>query len=71
IHVFKNADSVGHRFTRVFLAKNFVKSLKFVIGQFDNVFFRSRCQVDKPPQLIDRYTTEIVPELHTTFKISV
>jgi hypothetical protein len=26
--------------------------------------------VDKPPQLIDRYTTEIVPELHTTSKIS-
>jgi hypothetical protein len=33
-------------------------------------FLEVGVMVDKPPQLIDRYTTEIVPELHTTFKIS-
>jgi hypothetical protein len=33
-------------------------------------FLEVGVMVDKPPQLIDRYTAEIVPELHTTSKIS-
>jgi hypothetical protein len=33
-------------------------------------FLEVGVMVDKPPQLVDRYTTEIVPELHTTSKIS-
>jgi hypothetical protein len=34
-------------------------------------FLEVGVMVDKPPQLIDRYTTEIVPELITTLKMSV